>query len=388
MTVQTTLMALLLLSRGSAIVKTAAAAAFQSSTLVFLSRERCLFSSAASDVEFMNLAILAAKRGYGHTFPNPAVGCVLVRQDTNSVIGSGFHPRAGMPHAEIFALLEASGHVFNGVDAAMSILEGTDSELRQSVQELTQTYVENGPTHLFGDVFSSMPITAYVTLEPCCHYGKTPPCAASLVMSRINRVVVGFRDPNPRVDGGGIRLLNEAGIAVDVLEDSEQVEECAKLVNYFVKRITSQRNDYTAVNGAMRRALRSLAGQHKTAKMLAERPWPPCAGPPLIPGAAEDGDWMSAVDALPLDPTWMETVDACLWDEELVLLRLNNAVGKKKVAGKKKGAKRLGERIARELDAHVAQSLGHTVLLYRPGLPPVLDLPKLVEEQRSKEESI
>jgi RNA-binding protein YhbY len=71
-------------------------------------------------------------------------------------------------------------------------------------------------------------------------------------------------------------------------------------------------------------------------------------------------------------------VDACLWDEELVLLRLNKAVEKKK------GAKRLGERIAQELDAHVAQTLGHTVLLYRPSVPPVLDLPKLVEDQRSK----
>lgn len=363
MTIQSTLMALLLLSRELA--------AFQSSTL-FLSTKRCLFSSAASDVDFMNLAIIAAKRGYGRTFPNPAVGCVLVRQDTNDVIGSGFHPRAGMPHAEIFALFEACGLVSSGVDAAMSVIEEADYELIKIVQDLTQTYVENGPKALFGEAFSSMPVTAYVTLEPCCHYGKTPPCAASLVVSRVDRVVVGFRDPNPRVDGGGAHLLKEAGITVDVLE-GEQADECAKLVKYFVKRITPRDNDYRAVNGAMRRALRSLAGQRKTGNTLAVQPWP-FAGPSIT----TEGDWMSVVDALPLNPTWMEAVDACLWDEELVLLRLNSAVEKKK------GAKRLGERIAQELDAHVAQTLGHTVLLYRPSVPPVLDLPKLVEDQRSK----
>lgn len=369
MTVQSTLMALLLLSRASGIIRTAA---FQSSRL-FLPTKRCLFSSAASDVEFMNLAIFAAKRGYGGTFPNPAVGCVLVRQDTNDVIGSGFHPRAGMPHAEIFALFEACGLVSNGVDAAMSIIKEEDNELIKTVQDLTQTYVEDGPKALFGDAFSSIPVTAYVTLEPCCHYGKTPPCAASLVVSRVDRVVVGFRDPNPRVDGGGVHLLKEAGVSVDVLK-GEQADECAKLVEYFVKRITPRDNDYTTVNGAMRRALRSLAGRRKTENTLAVRPWP-CAGPSVT----KEGDLMSAVDALPLDPSWVEAVDACLWNEELVLLRLNNAVGKKK------GAKRLGERIAQELDAHVAQIVGHTVLLYRPGVPSVLDLSKLVEEQRSKE---
>jgi RNA-binding protein YhbY len=89
---------------------------------------------------------------------------------------------------------------------------------------------------------------------------------------------------------------------------------------------------------------------------------------------------IAQVGALPLHPSWLEALDACLWQEELVLVRLNNAVAKKK------GAKLLGERIAAELDAHVAQVVGHTVLLYRPGLPPVLDLRELMEQQRSKDE--
>jgi diaminohydroxyphosphoribosylaminopyrimidine deaminase/5-amino-6-(5-phosphoribosylamino)uracil reductase len=337
-----------------------------------------LFSSAANDnVKFMDLAISHAKKGLGRTFPNPAVGCVLVRQDTNDVIGAGFHPRAGMPHAEVFALLEASGHVPNGVDAAMSIINQGDNDLMKIVQDLTQQYVEDGPQALFGGALSSVPVTAYVTLEPCCHVGKTPPCANSLVVSQVDRVVVGFRDPNPRVDGGGVTLLQEAGIAVDVLEGNQQADECAQLVTNFVKRITPRDYDYEHVNGAQRRALRSLAARHKTSNTLAVQPWP-SAGPSLT--VSTDRDLMAAVDALPLDPSWVETVDASLWENELVQLKLGNAVAKKK------GAKRLGERVAQELNAHVAQVVGHTVLLYRPGIPPVLDLPTLVKEQRTKED--
>ena len=70
----------------------------------------------------MNMAIEHAKNGLGRTFPNPAVGCVLVRQDTHEIVGAGFHPQAGFPHAEVFALLEAGGHVDSGVAAAMSIV--------------------------------------------------------------------------------------------------------------------------------------------------------------------------------------------------------------------------------------------------------------------------
>jgi diaminohydroxyphosphoribosylaminopyrimidine deaminase/5-amino-6-(5-phosphoribosylamino)uracil reductase len=321
-----------------------------------------LLSSAASDdAKFIDLAISHSKKVLGRTFPNHAVGCVLVRQDTNDVIGAGFHPRAGRPHAEVFALLEASGHVPNGIDAAMSIVNEGDEDLTRTVQQLTQQYVENGPQALFGGTFSSMPVTAYVTLEPCCHVGKTPPCAASLVASKVDRVVVGLRDPNPRVDGGGVTLLQEAGIAVDVVE-GKHAEECAHLVTNFIKRITPRDCDYEHVNGAQRRALRSLAGRHKAENTLAVQPWPSTG-----PSVTTDGDFMAAVDALPLDPSWLEAVDAILWESELIQLKLGKAIAKKK------GAKRLGERVAQELNAHVAQAVGHTVLLYRPGIPPVLD---------------
>ena len=137
-------------------------------------------------------------------------------------------------------------------------------------------------------------------------------------------------------------------------------------MEYFVKRITPRDVDYDNITGGMRRALRSLAGRLKNENLLAIRMWP--SSGPSVP---MDGDLMEEVDSLPLNPSWMEDLDACLWQKELVQLRLNNAVTKKK------GAKRLGERIATELDAHVAQVVGHTVLLYRPGIPPVLNLQDL-----------
>jgi len=373
------IMPLLLVSRVSARrIIGGSAAAFQGAQP--LSRQakhhHRLFSTEQDDTEYMNMAIGHAKNGLGRTFPNPAVGCVLVRQDTKDIVGAGFHPQTGFPHAEVFALLEASGHVKSGVDAAMSIVDCKDSELMQTVVDLTEQYAspdDSGPEKLFGGAFASTPVTAYVTLEPCCHFGKTPPCAASLVLSQVDRVVVGFRDPNPRVDGGGVKLLEEAGIAVDFAQ-GRQAEECARLVECFVKRITPRDNDYENITGAMRRALRSLTGRLKNENKLAVRTWPSSG-----PSVSADDDLMDQVVTLPLSPSWMEDLDSSLWQKELVQLRLNNAVAKKK------GAKRLGERIAMELDAHVAQVVGHTVLLYRPGIPPALDLQDLVEQQRSKE---
>ena len=81
---------------------------------------------APGDIQYMNLATSFARIGYGNTFPNPAVGCVLVRHrdcDGDVVVGSGFHPRSGMPHAEVFALLEACGHVEDGVASARAVME-------------------------------------------------------------------------------------------------------------------------------------------------------------------------------------------------------------------------------------------------------------------------
>ncbi len=124
----------------------------------------------AQDRYFMMLAIEQAKRGLYTTRPNPAVGCVIVQAE--QIVGQGFHPKAGEPHAEVFALNEA------GTQAAGA--------------------------------------TAYVTLEPCSHTGRTPPCALALVAAKVNRVVIAGLDPNPQVAGRGVKLLEQAGIEVTV----------------------------------------------------------------------------------------------------------------------------------------------------------------------------
>lgn len=119
----------------------------------------------------MRAALSLAARGLGRTWPNPAVGCVLVRD--GAVIGRGWTQPGGRPHAETEALARA--RAFSG---------GADGA------------------------------TAYVTLEPCNHYGKTPPCALALVEAEVARVVVACQDPDPRVAGGGLTRLRDAGIAV------------------------------------------------------------------------------------------------------------------------------------------------------------------------------
>ena len=121
---------------------------------------------------YMSRAIELAKKGRFTTRPNPNVGCVIVKD--NQIIGEGFHYLAGQPHAEVFALRQAYEH-----DAK----------------------------HLQG-------ATAYVTLEPCSHHGRTPPCADALIKAGISRVVIAVVDPNPKVDGVGIAKLQQAGIEV------------------------------------------------------------------------------------------------------------------------------------------------------------------------------
>jgi pyrimidine deaminase RibD-like protein/RNA-binding protein YhbY len=335
-------------------------------------------SLSSDDEAYMMQAVQHAKNGLGRTFPNPAVGCVLVRQgkdtDTAEVIGSGFHPRAGLPHAEVFALFEAAGHVSDGVEAAKSVMNlNTDDADWENVKNLAVKYAESdGPEQLFGDTFASSSVTAYVTLEPCCHYGQTPPCAVSLALAKADRVVVGFRDPNPRVDGGGVKVLEEAGVTVEIAPEGEAVHlACAGLVPNFVKRITPREDWESDMNGALRSVLRTLSSRKKAASTLAEVPW----GGESIPVS---DNMESAVDELVLDPAWMEHVDDVLWKHEIMVLRLNRAVAKKK------GAKLLGERIAKQLQAHVAQTVGHTCLLYRPGIPKVLDLEALIEEDRGE----
>lgn len=118
----------------------------------------------------MARAIELAQRGEGAVEPNPMVGCVVVRE--GQVVGEGWHQRFGGPHAEAEALHHA-GETARGA-------------------------------------------TMFVTLEPCCHQGKTPPCADAVVKSGVSRVVLAQRDPFPQVAGGGIRILQEAGIEVEV----------------------------------------------------------------------------------------------------------------------------------------------------------------------------
>ncbi len=124
----------------------------------------------------MRAAIALARRGLGETAPNPSVGCVIVKD--NLVIGRGRTATGGRPHAETQALNVAG-------DAARGA-------------------------------------TAYVSLEPCAHTGKTPPCANALIAAGVKRVVIGARDPNPRVDGQGAAMLRAAGI--DVTENVLQAE--------------------------------------------------------------------------------------------------------------------------------------------------------------------
>src|SRR3989338_2324166 len=123
----------------------------------------------AQDSVWMAQALRLAERGLYTTSPNPRVGCVLVKD--GAVIGEGWHERAGEPHAEVYAL-HAAGEAARGA-------------------------------------------TAYVTLEPCSHHGRTPPCADALIEAGVTRVVVAVQDLNPEVAGAGIAKLRVAGIAVE-----------------------------------------------------------------------------------------------------------------------------------------------------------------------------
>jgi len=118
----------------------------------------------------MRAALALAARGLGNTWPNPSVGCVVVRD--GRVVGRGHTRPGGRPHAETEALRAAAGQTKGA--------------------------------------------TAYVTLEPCCHWGRTPPCTDALIAAGIARVVVALRDPDPRVDGVGLQRLRDAGIVVEV----------------------------------------------------------------------------------------------------------------------------------------------------------------------------
>ena len=149
-------------------------------------------SATASDISWMSRALELARRGQYTVSPNPAVGCVLVTGDT--VVGEGWHQRAGGPHAEIHAL-NAAGKMAHGA-------------------------------------------TAYVTLEPCSHHGKTGPCADALIAAGVARVVYGCEDPNPQVAGNGLAKLKTAGVEVagPVLES-----EALRVIRGFRQRMRHAR---------------------------------------------------------------------------------------------------------------------------------------------------
>lgn len=144
----------------------------------------------SADENYLKLALKLARKGRGRTSPNPMVGALVVKED--KIVGKGFHPAAGKPHAEIFALREAG------------------EQARQA--------------------------TMYVTLEPCNHHGRTPPCTEAIIAAGISRVVIGMEDPNPKVAGKGIARLLESGIDTisGILED-----ECHRLNEAYIKYISS-----------------------------------------------------------------------------------------------------------------------------------------------------
>lgn len=154
-----------------------------------------------SDESYIKLAIEVAKKGIGQVSPNPLVGCVIVKGD--KIISAGYHKKFGKEHAEV-----------NAIESAKENIEGS---------------------------------TMYVNLEPCSHWGKTPPCVDRIIQSKIKRVVVGTNDMNPLVSGKGIKKLKSAGInvKVGVLEN-----DCIELNKFFFKYVT-KKMPYVTLKAAM-----------------------------------------------------------------------------------------------------------------------------------------
>ena len=154
-----------------------------------------------TDRDYMKRAIELAKKAVGFTNPNPMVGAVIVKN--GRIIGEGYHRKCGELHAE-----------------------------RNAFASLNES-AEGG--------------TIYVTLEPCCHYGKTPPCTEAIIENKISRVVIGSRDPNPLVSGKGARILREHGIEVE--EDFMKVE-CDE-INYVFFHYITKKTPYVVLKYAM-----------------------------------------------------------------------------------------------------------------------------------------
>ncbi|XAR63068.1 Diaminohydroxyphosphoribosylaminopyrimidine deaminase [Bertholletia excelsa] len=149
---------------------------------------RCEGRVECDDGFYMRRCVELARRAVGRTSPNPMVGCVIVKD--GKIVGEGFHPKAGQPHAEVFALRDA------------------------------------------GDLAENS--TAYVTLEPCNHYGRTPPCTEALIKAKVKRAVIGMVDPNPIVASKGVDRLRDAGIHVTV---GVEEELCKKLNEAYIHQM-------------------------------------------------------------------------------------------------------------------------------------------------------
>ncbi len=153
------------------------------------------------DERFMKQVLRLARKGLGSTSPNPVVGALVV--ENGQIIGSGYHKKAGAPHAEIESISQAGERA-----------KGS---------------------------------TIYVNLEPCNHYGRTPPCTKAILESGISKAVVGIPDPNPHVAGGGCKLLRSKGVEVKcgVLE-----EECTRLNEVYIKYVTKGK-PFVILKGAL-----------------------------------------------------------------------------------------------------------------------------------------
>jgi len=163
-----------------------------------------------SDERFMRRAYDLACKGLGRTAPNPAVGAVVVKN--GRIVGEGYHRRAGTPHAEVMALRQAKGKA-RGADL-------------------------------------------YVTLEPCCHFGRTPPCCEAIVLAKVRRVIASQKDPNPLVRGKGLKRLKQKGIRTKV---GVLARECGDLNRPYHKWVVSG-IPYVTMKAAL-----SLDGQIGTA---------------------------------------------------------------------------------------------------------------------------
>jgi diaminohydroxyphosphoribosylaminopyrimidine deaminase / 5-amino-6-(5-phosphoribosylamino)uracil reductase len=155
----------------------------------------------AMDDIYMQQALGLAVKGRGRTSPNPMVGAVIVKD--GSIIGQGYHQKAGTPHAEVHALQEADGQAKDA--------------------------------------------TLYVTLEPCVHYGRTPPCTDAIIRSGIKRVVIAAQDSNPLVAGRGVKTLRDAGIAVT----TGVMEKEAVLLNEVFNKFITTRKPFVVLKSAM-----------------------------------------------------------------------------------------------------------------------------------------